>query len=93
MSKIGIEGLKGSYLKAYKALAKIGCPVFVRSDQPKIFMISAEDGGSGPDGFPWADCYGQHGAFGVNPAIDAILSKNGLFAEWENPGGLAVYPV
>jgi hypothetical protein len=94
MSKISSDNLKGNYLKAYKALEKIGAPVFVRSDRPDGFMISAETGGSGPNGLPWADYYDNCSQpFGVNPAIESILSANKLFSEWENPGALGVYDI
>jgi hypothetical protein len=83
--------MKRQFLNAYNALKKIGVPVYVRDDMDGRFQISAED----PESYKWCDYYDGHHlqdwAFGVNPKIDAVLKKNGLFSEWINPGELGVY--
>lgn len=84
--------MNGAAKKAFNELLKIGAPVIDREDE-SLFVISGEDN----DGdVIWADYY--EGAqmsycddFGVNKKITAILDKNGLFAEWANPGFLNVY--
>lgn len=81
-----------AYTKAFNALQKLGCPVFVHSDAPNRFDISAEESNSDE----WASFYnGDHSdwIFGVNPKVNEILSKHGLFAEWMNPGHLRVYEI
>lgn len=69
------------------ALENIGAPVFVRDER---LYISAEQN----DEEIWADYYMEFAAglddFGVNHKINKILAKYGLFAEWQNPGCLAV---
>jgi hypothetical protein len=79
--------------KAFTALKKMGAPVL--------------DGGggygghfriSGESNYPeiWADYWREFGGrglddFGVSLKINAVLEKNGLFAEWINSGVLGVY--
>ena len=78
--------MKRNYRNAFNALEKIGAPVFERDD---CLFISAE---SNYDEI-WADYYDRYGSlddFGVSKKINAILDKYGLFAEWQNPGCLAV---
>jgi len=82
--------MKRTYIKAYNALKKLGVPVYVRDDMDGRFQISAEE----PDSYKWADYYATYNPgwiFGVNPKIDAVLSKCGLHSEWINPGELGVY--
>jgi hypothetical protein len=83
--------MKRKYIKAYNALKKLGVPVYVRDDMDGRFQISAEE----PDSFKWADYYEgdshPNWIFGVNPKIDEVLGKFGLFSEWINPGELGVY--
>ncbi len=82
--------MKRIYIKAYNELKKMGVPVYVRDDMGGRFQISAED----PESYKWCDYYADARAdwiFGVNPKIDAVLRKNGLFSEWINPGELGVY--
>lgn len=83
--------MKRPYVYAYNALKKIGVPVYVRDDMDGRFQISAEDSES----YKWADFYSRNPGwnFGVNPQIDQVLRKYGLFAEWINPGELGVYKV
>ena len=81
---------------AFKALQKIGAPVYERCDI-KNFQISAEGLRSGEydDTILWADYYDGHAIpgwnFGINPLIDNILTQYGLHAEWINPGEIGVY--
>ncbi|MCP4127359.1 MAG: hypothetical protein GY753_09885 [Gammaproteobacteria bacterium] len=88
--------------KAFNELRKIGAPA-LDSDWGGHFPISAEPYGHDdgfykgakdcdPNGMDWANYYNQgYGLFGVSPYITEILDKYGLFAEWVNPGVLAVY--
>lgn len=85
--------MKRNYRNAVKALEKIGAPVIDHGGDE--IYISAESNIE----TVWADyyamgdgytCGGQLDDFGVNKKIGAILSKYGLFAEWQNPGCLAV---
>jgi len=83
--------MKRTHTKAFNELKKLGCPVFVHSDAPDYFDISAEETNS----YQWADYYeGDYNPgwiFGLNNVAYEILEKNGLFAEWCNPGHLRVY--
>jgi hypothetical protein len=83
--------MKKNMRYAYNALKKIGAPVIDHGYEN--FMISAENNVTET----WADYYmmGMGNSFvddfGVNKKINAILDKYGLFAEWQNPGCLAVH--
>ena len=83
--------MKRIYSNAYNALKKLGVPVYVRDDMDGRFQISAEE----PDSFKWADYYEGDAhpdwIFGVNPVIDKVFKRYGLFCEWINPGELGVY--
>lgn len=83
--------MKAAHRKAYNELKKMGVPVFVNADHDARgnFGISGED----PESCYWVNYYSMDPEwdFGVNPKIDAVLSKHGLFAEWQNPGSLNVY--
>jgi len=82
--------MKRNMRYAYNALKKIGCPVIDHGEEN--FYISAENNVKEI----WADYYmmGMGGTFvddfGVNQRINRILDQYGLFAEWQNPGCLAV---
>lgn len=82
--------MKRQFRNAFNALKKLGVPVYVRDDMGGRFQISAEE----PESYKWADYYAYARAgwdFGVNPLIDQVLKKYGLFSEWINPGELGVY--
>jgi hypothetical protein len=83
--------MKTRYLQAYRALKLLGVPVFTNEDHAKHgnFGINAEDSASAT----WCDYYGSpyDWDFGVNPAIDSLLTQFGLMAEWVNPSLLGVY--
>jgi hypothetical protein len=83
--------MKRDFIKAYNELKKLGCPVYEHPDDNGNFSIDGE----GPDSYMWCDYYDgsmiPDWEFGVNPKIDKVLSKYGLFAEWMNPGRLCVY--
>jgi len=82
--------MKRQFRNAYNALKKLGVPVYVRDDMNGRFQISAE----APDSYKWADYYAyarDNWDFGVNPIVDKVLKKYGLFSEWINPGELGVY--
>lgn len=82
--------MERKYIKAFNALKKMGVPVYEHADDNGNFSIDAEH----PDGFKWADYYADHRIWNgenTNPVMDAALRKCGLYAEWHNPGRLAVY--
>lgn len=82
--------MKRNFRLAFNALKKLGVPVYERADMNGRFQISAEESES----YKWCDynAYNRPGwDFGVNPQIDSVLSKYGLFSEWINPGELGVY--
>lgn len=82
--------MKKNMRYAFNALKKIGAPVIDHGEEN--FYISAENNVKEI----WADYYmmGMGGTFvddfGVNQRINRILDQYGLFAEWQNPGCLAV---
>lgn len=63
---------------AYSALYRMGCPVKKKDDH---FVIRSE-----PDS-KWADCE----SLDVNPKIEKLLLKHGLYYDWNNDGNLEVY--
>lgn len=78
--------------KAYDALKTMGVPVIDREDEG-LFIISAEDN-SGDT--VWADYYNEFRMsylddFGVHKDINKSLTANDMYAEWVNPGFLAVH--
>ena len=82
--------MKKPYNHAFKALEKMGVPVYKWED---TFRISAEHEGS----YMWADYYVGPSIpswdFGINPKIDRALAKYGLFCEWINPGEIGVWKI
>ena len=80
--------MKRQFKRAYNALKTLGVPVFEREDKPGRFLISAEHTNSSD----WVSYWEAPPTwnFGVHPALDAVLKRYGLFAEWENPGCLVV---
>ena len=85
--------MQRNYRTAFNALKKMGAPVIEGGyDGEDTFRISAEDNVS----YTWADYYqmtdgdGTGYLMGVSNRINNILDKNGLYAEWINPGVLAV---
>jgi len=74
---------------AMNELYDIGAPVIEHTDG---VYISGEDNHKEC----WADYWegsmypSMCDDFGVNHKINAILEKHGLFAEWQNPGLLAI---
>lgn len=83
--------MKLPFKLAYAELAKLGVPVFQRPDHQAKgnFGISAEE----PESYEWLSYHSapMDWIFGVHPTIDAVLTKHGLFAEWETPGSVNVY--
>ena len=84
--------MKQKYRTAYNQLKKLGVPVYEGGyNGDDTFRISAEENYD----TVWADYYREFGGttlddFGVNHKINAILEKQGLYAEWENGGVLGV---
>lgn len=76
--------------KAFRDLEKRGVPVYKHVDDRGNFSISAEDEDSDlwvnyyASGVPGWDC-------GVSDRLTKVLDSHGLYAEWVNPGRLAVY--
>ena len=88
--------MKRNLRTAYTALNKIGVPTIEGGYYGEdSFRISAEDN----EHYTWADYYmmtdGDSTGYimGVSNRINNILDKNGLYAEWINPGCLAVCEV
>ena len=88
--------MKKNIEKAYTALNAIGAPVIEGGYYGEdSFRISAEDN----EHYDWADYYMMTDGdctgylMGVSNRINNILDKNGLYAEWINPGVLAVCEV
>jgi len=81
--------------RAYKKLEAMGAPVCHLGEGyggNALFAISAEYN----EDEIWADYYiGCDGGMpgwdcGINPKIEKVLKKYGLYAEWYNPGVLDV---
>jgi len=75
---------------AFEALQKINAPVLEREDCKESFIISAESN----DNAYWADYYGEFAKFNdpyVCPEIVNILTRFGLYYEWESPGHLSAW--
>lgn len=74
--------MQAFYSKAYNSLQALGLPVYVHPDDRGNFSIDAE----------CTFLVDYYEAF-VHPDIDSILNASGLFAEWVNPGRMAVYKI
>jgi hypothetical protein len=88
--------MKKNIETAFEALNAIGCPTIEGGYYGEdSFRISAEDN----EHHTWADYYmmtdGDSTGYilGVSNHINDILDANGLYAEWINPGCLAVCEV
>lgn len=84
--------MKDNQQKAYDELKALGVPLFERDDHPTGFFISAEHENS----YLWVDYYNEYNRFedfGCHSKIREVLEPLGLFAEWENPGCLAVWEI
>lgn len=83
--------MKKKFRTAYNALKKLNVPVYEHVDDNGNFSIDAEAEGAEA----WVDYYGnpyrEDLVFGVHLDIERVLQKLGLFAEWVNPGRLAVH--
>ena len=81
--------MQRKYIKAFNTLKKMGVPVYVHANDAGNFSISSEE----PESLQWADYYtmNREWLFGVHPDVDTVLRKQGLYAEWVNPGRLSVY--
>jgi|TARA_B110000902_G_scaffold148562_1_gene171243 hypothetical protein len=84
--------MKRNYRTAYNQLLKMQCPVIEGGDRGEdTFRISAEQNCEDVNETVWADYNNMGwGLFGVNTRITTVLDANGLYAEWINPGVLAV---
>ena len=84
--------MQQKYIKAFNALKKLGVPVYEHADDNGNFSISAEE----PESHKWCSYYASHDQWGgedTNPTMDKTLRKHGLFAEWINPGRMAVFVI
>ena len=81
--------MKRDYRNAYNALAKMKVPVYEHADDNGNFSIDAEASSASE----FVDYYSANPGwiFGVSPKVNSALQKRGLYAEWVNPGRLAVY--
>jgi len=79
------------YKLAYQALKVMGVPVFTNADNDRLgnFFIDGEARRSDE----WISYHfpPPHFIFGVNPALESILSQFNLRCEWVNPSLMAVY--
>lgn len=82
--------MKKEYRKAYKALQKMGVPVFEHWDWEDGFDISAEREGS-QDWLSYWRMADEEWTFGIHPDVNQVLNENGLYAEWVNPAHARVY--
>ena len=85
--------MDSNFRKAFTQLAKMGVPVIEGGwDGEDTFRISGEDNYHDT---VWADYWQEFAPkdwhFGVNPKIEKVLQKHGLYSEWVNPGVLGVY--
>lgn len=83
--------MKANFRKAYAQLQALGVPLFISEDAPDRFDISAEDADSSSWVNYYEGMYAPDWIFGVHPKVYGILTKHGLFAEWQNPAHLRVY--
>lgn len=78
---------------AFARLKAMGVPVYSHPDDIGNFSINAE----APEAEAWVDYhdnpYREELVFGVHIDLERELQNRGLFAEWVNPGRLAVYEV
>lgn len=76
---------------AFARLKEMGVPVYKHPEDSGNFSIDAE----AENATEWVDYYGnpqrEDLVFGVHLDLERELQKRGLFAEWVNPGRLAVY--
>ena len=87
------QELIASATRAFEELRKLGAPVIDIKEDGALFRISGEEN---TGDVVWADYYVEYRMtylddFGVNNAINDILARHGLRAEWANPGYLNVY--
>ena len=83
--------MQRKYIGAFNALKKIGVPVYVHADDRGNFSIDAES----PEADNWVSYWSPHPDwdFGMESKLREELYQRGLFAEWVNPGRLAVHLV
>jgi hypothetical protein len=71
--------------KIVRELTKLGAVAFIGDDNS--VKMSAEEG----DGF--ADYYGEFtgGDMWVDPRVEKIVTRNGGYVEWDNPGCVSIW--
>lgn len=85
--------MNSKFSRVFKKLKDMGVPVYEHPDDNGNFSIDAEGDGAER----WVDYYGnpvrEDLVFGVHLDLERELQNRGFFAEWVNPGRLAVYEV
>lgn len=85
--------MNSKFSRVFKKLKDMGVPVYEHPDDNGNFSIDAEADGAER----WVDYYGnpvrEDLVFGVHLDLEKVLQQLGMFAEWVNPGRLAVYEV
>lgn len=81
--------MRKQYRKVFDQLKALGVPVYEHVDDFGNFSIDAECAKSDD----WVSYYSMNPdwEFGMNPKLSQTLMAQGMFAEWVNPGRLAVY--
>lgn len=83
--------MNGKFSRVFNKLKAMGVPVYEHPDDSGNFSIDAEADGAER----WVDYYGnpvrEDLVFGVHLDLEKVLQQLGMFAEWVNPGRLAVY--
>jgi hypothetical protein len=86
-----MKPMPAKFRSAFAAFKRMGVPVYQHPDDSRNFSIDAE----ASDAERWVDYYGnpmrEELVFGVHIDLERELQKRGLYAEWVNPGRLAVY--
>lgn len=85
------DTMRPKFRTAFAKLRDMGVPVYQHPEDAGNFSIDAEADGADR----WVDYYGNpvraELVFGVHIDLERELQNRHLFAEWVNPGRLAVY--
>ena len=80
-------------LAGFNELKALGVPMFhheASGGYAEEFIISAEE----PNSPEWLDYYNESNFWGgemINPQVEAIAKKHGLYIEWQNAGIAKLY--
>jgi len=81
------------FLNCYTELTALGVPMFhheASGGYDEEFILSAEM----EDSLLWLDYYQEMNSWGgetINPQVEAIAKKHGLYIEWQNAGAAKLY--